>query len=431
MNQNNFGFNNNQNINDFNNPMLNQYYTQMSNPFFNQNYSGLINNNIPNNNMNLFNQNQFSNNMNFNPNQMNQLFFMNNMLQNLMMQNMIMNQMIMNANMNQNNNNVQNNLNNSVDLKGVKKDLIDSIIKFYQKNGKSYMNYGNPKQIEGLINHLTYSSSENLDINEPLSYIEGPTVTMNFIFRSGGNYYVSKNKLPKSISKFELYTIIMEKYFITNDFILVYKETILDRDDSNLETFSDNDNISIIKDVYYPDDSYYNLLSKKTGEKINIIFSSNSGIHFNMILPQSVKIGELVKAFYTKFGIDDKNYFLLSDGKKLSQDDNMSLYEECHSNFFPVTIASIHNIIGGKMIPYFGKTIIANIKFGESIVSFKIGLLNSTNHLIMEFLYRAGRSQDTTIVKKLIINEIEIKKEKSLKSLGIKKDFSCYIELKS
>ena len=81
------------------------------------------------------------------------------------------------------------------------------------------------------------------------------------------------------------------------------------------------------------------------------------------------------------------------------------------------------------MIPYFGKTIIANVKFGESNIKFKIGLLNSTNHLIIEFLYRAGKSRDTTNVKKLIINEVEIKKEKSLKSLGIKNDFSCYIEL--
>ena len=62
---------------------------------------------------------------------------MNNMIQNLMMQNMIMNQMnFMNSNLNQNNNNVQNNLNNSIDLKGVKKELIDGIIKFYQKMGK-------------------------------------------------------------------------------------------------------------------------------------------------------------------------------------------------------------------------------------------------------------------------------------------------------
>lgn len=276
MNQNNFGFNNNQNINNFDNfinPMLNQNYTQMNNPFFNQNNSCFINNNMPNNNINSFNQNQFCNNMNFNPNQMNQFFFMNNMIQNLMMQNMIMNQMnFMNSNLNQNNNNVQNNLNNSIDLKGVKKELIDGIIKFYQKNGKSYMNYENPKQIEGLITHLTYNSSESSDFNEPLSYIEGPTVTMNFIYRVKNNYYVSKYKLPKSISKFDLYTIIMEKYFITNDFILVHKETILERDDSNLESFSDNDNIIIIKDIYYPDDSYHNILLKTTDEKKKYYF---------------------------------------------------------------------------------------------------------------------------------------------------------------
>jgi len=46
------------------------------------------------------------------------------------------------------------------------------------------MKYENPKQIEGLINHLTYNSSEISDFNDPLSYIEGPTVTLNFIHRN-------------------------------------------------------------------------------------------------------------------------------------------------------------------------------------------------------------------------------------------------------
>ena len=429
MNQNNFGFNNNQNINNFDyfiNPMLNQNYTIMNNPILNQNNS----NNIPNNNnMNSFNQNQFFNNMNFDPNQMNQFLLMNNMNQILMMQNMIMNQMnFMNSNMNQNNNNIQNNLNNSDNLKGVKKELIDDIIKFYQKNGKNYMKYENPKQIEGLINHLTYNSSDILDFNDPLSYIEGPTVTLNFIHRNKSDYFISKYKLPKSISKFELYTIIMEKYIITNDFILVHKETILDKDDSNLESFSDNDNIIIIKDIYYPDDSYHNLLLKKTDPKRNIVFKS-SGIHLLMIFPQSVKIGELVKAFYIKLGVDDKEYGLLFNSKKLSQNDNLSLYEADIKDFSKIIIYSKDDVIGGKMIPYFGKVIIVNVKFGESNVRFKIGLLNSTKHLIMEFLYITGKIQDTKIVKKLIINEVEIKKEKSLKSLGIKNDFSCTIEL--
>ena len=145
-----------------------------------------------------------------------------------------------------------------------------------------------------------------------------------------------------------------------------------------------------------------------------------------MIFPESVTIGEIVKAFYIKLGIDDKKYLLLFNSKKLSQDNNLNIM-----NGSRITINSADNIPGGKMIDFFGKKIIANVKFGESNVSFEIGLLNSTKHLIKEFLYIAGKSQDTTNVKKLIINGFEIKKEKSLKSLGIRKDFTCYIELKS
>ena len=98
-------------------------------------------------------------------------------------------------------------------------------------------------------------------------------------------------------------------------------------------------------------------------------------------------------------------------------------------NNIRITVYLTDNVTGGRMTYVFGKKIYTNVKFGESNVSFDIGLLNSTKHLIMEFLYNAGKTQDTKIVKKLIINGIEIKKEKSLKSLGIKNDFSCYIEL--
>jgi len=146
-------------------------------------------------------------------------------------------------------------------------------------------------------------------LEEPLSYIEGPTVTINFIDRNKNDFYASKYKLQKSISKFELYTIVKTNYEImSDDFLLVHKETILNRDDSNLESFQDNDNIIIIKDVYYPDDSYYNLFLKRADEKINVLFNGK-GIRLNMIFPESGKIGELVKAFYLRLGIDDKRYF--------------------------------------------------------------------------------------------------------------------------
>ena len=349
-----------------------------------------------------------------------------------MMNIMNMNQMnFMNSNMNQNNNAAQVNFNNSVDLKGIKKELIDQIILFYQLKGKDYMHYGNPKQIEGLITHLTYKPSESLELNEPLSYIEGPTVIINFIFRYRNDYYASKYKLPKSISKFELYTIIKpENKVKLNDFLLVHKEAILTKDDSNLESFSDNDNIIIIEDIYYPDDSYYNLFLKRTDEKINILFDCPE-IRLNMIFPQSAKIGELLKAFYLRLGIDDKKYFLLFNSQRLLQDDNRSLYE-IFSNNSRVIIYSSCNAIGGRITNIFGKIITANIKFREANFIIEIGALNSTKHLIMEFLDHSGKNpNDTDSVKKLIINEVEIKKERSLKSLGISKDFSCYIELKS
>ena len=263
-------------------------------------------------------------------------------------------------------------------------------------------------------------------MTELLSYIEGPTVTINFIDRNKNGYYASKYKLPKSISKFELYTIVNSN---SDGFLLVHKETILKRDDSNLESFSDNDNIIIITDVYYPDDSYYNLLLKRTDEKINIFLKNEMGFPSIIIFPRNVKIGEFVNAFYLKYGLNDKGYcFLSNSAGNLLQDDNRSLYEIFNgSNTINISIIERGKLIGGRMVGIFGKTIIANVKIGELNKSFEIGLLNSTKHLIFESL----KSANIKIVKKLIINGVEIKKERSLKSLGINKDFSCFIELKS
>jgi len=72
-----------------------------------------------------------------------------------------------------------------------------------------------------------------------------------------------------------------------------------------------------------------------------------------MILPESVKIGELVKAFYIKLGIDDKKYLLLLNSKKLSQDNNISL--ESIMDNIRITIYSAITYLEGQWFMFLGK----------------------------------------------------------------------------
>lgn len=145
-----------------------------------------------------------------------------------------------------------------------------------------------------------------------------------------------------------------------------------------------------------------------------------------MVLPEDIKISELLKAFYLKNGLENHNCKLVCNGKTLSQNDEAKSKSLLNSRIITIKALTMNNA------PYtFGKEIIAYISYVDKKVQnwiFDIGLLNSINFMISQnesFYHRK--------VKKLEIGNLVIKRDdkRSLLSLGITKDFNCCIDFEN
>ena len=444
-----------------NNPILNQmHYNTQENPMpnkmgnFNLNNPIMIQVNNFNQNKQMFNQinnfNQMNNQM---MNQLNQNNQMNQMMsQGLMIQkmNQMMNQI--NQNMNQKNQKMKQNNQNmnqkneisqekrikekttSQDLYNLDEnqmDLIISIIKFYEENGNEYMNFDNPDQIKNLIDFLSLNNHKleiSDNIEEPLYYIEEPKKIIKFI---NSNYKEYKVNIPQSLTKYDIYSIAQKyKCFKNNkkhlsgkhsNILLINNNLILNRDETSIECINNNDIIFIIEPRNFPDDSYYNSLQDKTEDKGCIEFEFSSGKSpIYRVFPYDIKICEIYKSINLELGLDTNTYKLLYSGGPLE------IYDQQEATFligFTITILD-YNIFNKILL--FGKIVIAKIKSKTHNCSESIGILNSIYDLKELILNLLGKKK----IKELIIENKEIEEGdiRSLFSLGIKNDFTCFVE---
>lgn len=241
------------------------------------------------------NQNQIMSNIN-QFNMMQNLNFFNNM--NLMLQYQMMQGMMNQINYFNNNSNNKNNF-NQLNISPNQVHLIDSIISFFKENNYEYMNYDNPNQIKFILNlidpkfpGLKYNNIN--EVQDPLYYIKGHKITIKFI---NSDFIIYKVRIPKSISKFDLYTIAKLYKFHKNsnsDILLIYNNNILNNDESSIEFISENDEFRIVELRNYPDDSYYKFLNQKNIKKQNIIITFLSGHKVNFILPEDITISEMI-----------------------------------------------------------------------------------------------------------------------------------------
>ena len=320
-------------------------------------------------------------------------------------------------------------------LTGKQLNLINGVIQFYKNNGNNYMNFENPFQIQYILNFIEakidkckYDNEQKIE--DPLYYIKEPKKVINFI---NTNYIIYKVNIPKTITKFDLYTIARHyksNKFIETNVLLIYNNILLKYDESPIDSISENDFIKVIDIRNYPDSSYYNSLQCINKNKTNYIFKFPSGNIQNLVLPTDIKISQLLKAFYLKNGFDSNSYKFIYNGEILSQNDETKFYHD-------ILTTDIRNIIVKELeclpvnIPYtFGKVIIVNISYFDKNFKnwiFQIGLLNSINFIISK-----NESKFKREVEILIIGDLRIKRDdqRTLLSLGIKKDFNCIIDFK-
>ena len=412
------------------NPMVNQMNSFMMN---NQNFMNPLMNNNPfminskinqmnlmmMNNQNIMNPiNPMNPMMVNNPNLINQMnpMIMNN--PNLINQ---MNPMIMNNlnimdpmpminqlnQMNTNYNNISDNKESSFNIKPKEKNLIDTIIKFYNENNNPNMSYKNPNQIRGLINNLNpnYSELVYIEDNEDyFSYIKNEKITIKFI---NSSYIVFKVKIPKGISKLELYSIArLYKFLHFSKELLIYNNKILEEDESSIDDINDGDYIIIIDFRNYPDDSYYNYLQKKyqKGDIINIRINMPNGESPNLFFSTEVTCSEMLKAIFLKFGINDTDFWFLYNGRNINTN-NESKIGEMFRDFSVITCIKGYQEFAGFFL--IGKPIIAKTKINEKIIEKEIGTLNSTISLFDSINGFGSVKKDITTI---YIGEITLKK---------------------
>lgn len=330
-----------------------------------------------------------------------------------------MNQMIMQMNqMNQMMMGNMNNQNNKFIIQNPK-NLVDKIINFYQEKNRIFMNYNEKYQISKLLENLDTKSpllKEEKDIRDPLSYIKEKKKLIKFI---NHDFKIINVKVPISIDKMTLYQIAdLYKSLEGAEFLLVYMNCILNKDESSIESITDGDFIIIIEDIYYLDDTYLNLLTDKNniGEKKNVRLSFNTGLRRNLVIPLETKFSHLYKALILHFGC---NSYFLYNSQNIDYSNNDIVPE--YSNII------IHQTkqMPGNALRIFGKKIELKINLNNSIEqTLEVGILNSVKEFIkiIEYLLKI-KIKGFSLGKK----EIYIKEDKSFASLGITNN--CEIKL--
>ena len=307
--------------------------------------------------------------------------------------------------------------------------LLDSIINFYYKNG--YEDFDEKIQIMNLINLLTPNFlmiKVDNEIKDPLYYIREEKKSIKFV---NLDFKLFNVMIPKSISQGDLYSIsLLYKTFHNSKILLVYQNNILKNDESSIDNIKNGDIITIIEDIPFPDDSYYNNLieKNKNEEMINVLFKDQSDSHFflNFKFPKNITIKEMEKAVYLKLGYNSSNLLFFT----LSSYSLKGLYirKVYELSPFLVHFKKIGEVLGTG-IQCFGKQIKIEVYEEKNkqmpILSAYIGLLNSIKHLINYI-----ENNLITKIKKMIINqkEININEIKSLSSLGITNNCSCIID---
>ena len=306
-------------------------------------------------------------------------------------------------------------------------NLINSIIDFYHKNGRIFMNFNEKFQIMNLINNINpdYAKIQNENnILDPLHYIKEEKIVITFI---NHDFKITKVKIPKFINKSDLYSIAkLYKSNYRSKLLLIHNESILENNESSIDNICNNDIIIIIEDKYYLDTNYYQSYGLMMKERKIPVFIEGGDIYCTLCFPDDISFSEMLKVIFFQFGLDQSslvNKNIIEYAKR-----NMILRDKF--NYFNNAIHFSNNVLAGSGSSI-GKAIKGEIfDFGKNrLLIVNIGLLNSNKNLIDRIYNFLGLHNKH--IKKIIINgkEIDIKEEKSLLSLGIKYDFICFIEL--
>ena len=307
------------------------------------------------------------------------------------------------------------------------------------------MNYDHPQQIKALINHLYPNYSQlikkksiyNCKVEELFSHINEPKKTINFTNSNKEMYVVP---VPCFMTKSDLYVVAdLFKGLKYTNIILVFRDKILNKDDSSIDIISEEDNVIIIEDRIYPEVEYYFSIQEKYKNykmKWSIIFDGSPFFkRQNFVLALETTMNELINCIYLFYGIDNRDLRIIYNAQTLKREEK-SIQSVIQQNGANIIGYKRQNMRAYSDCRFLGKIITAKLLIDNRIIEVKLGRLNNSKVLFCSDIEHGfGSYKDNMVnlyniyVKKYNI-EIKYEDNQSFSSLGIKDDFECFLNLK-
>ena len=272
------------------------------------------------------------------------------------------------------------------------------------------------------------NNNNNEEIEDVLPYIDEPKMVLKFSNISSikdGTYI--KVKLPKSITKSDLYTIA-KKYQVDyySNILLSCNNYLLKNDDTSIEGIKEGSIINIIEDVDFPDGAYYKALMEKNKNNETMSFFFKVEGKMNKIqFPKNITVSEMVRAAFSKLLINSKSASI----ENINSSDQTKIINKFYDN------KAFTIYFSDPLEPHwiFGKIIYANAfdnANNKNTTCIAIGTLNSINRLIysIENHFSKKLKKVKILNKEFYKNEI---KNFSLKSIGINDNFDCIVEFEN
>ena len=237
--------------------------------------------------------------------------------------------------------------------------------------------------------------------------------------------------VPCSLRKNELYyTANRIKKYEFSEMQLFHKGRFLSEDETSIDCVENGDEIKIIEELHGVDFSYYELflLRHKNENKITVFFHLYNGARKLINITLNTSVEEMIKIFFFEINVPDnkREYFcLLYNSNRLNFHDKSTLKEKGIVGNCTITVIkndTLYYKFGD------GKTLQVIIKDkNKEIYKTVVGTLQT----IEDFYNKLSNEFPRFDFLKIEINGKEFLKNdrRTFSSVGIRDDFTCYVEI--
>ena len=211
----------------------------------------------------------------------------------------------------------------------------------------------------------------------------------------------------------------------------MYKNKILDEDESSIDDIFNGDEINIIEEFKGNADSTHlqnnsnNNINKKL---INITFETSSGNSINLVVEKNATIREMINQYFLRMKISEKykNLFLFIYGvSSIDINDISTLVEKGITDHKKIFVEEKNSGLKGNIK---GKKLKVSIIDQNKLDSLTyIGTLNQIKELFIDL----NNIYPGNMITKIFIEKKEYTKDdkQTFSSIGVRNDFNCYLNM--